>query len=1189
MWHTIRTQSTACITYASTVWVPYLIGGRWGVLQSVLHCSQMGHPDTVALPMDTFRDTRRRKRWRNPSLKTQVLATPSLDTDRHLRPRKRYRHASQEETSPASSLTLGLARTYLPPQLPDLGTVLRGNGRFDDWTRSGLSVTSECSGFVKFLRDYDWSQTVIGPMEGWTAPIRQSVYTMMSNPKARCIYFGHEDPIMLYNDACSKLLGNLHPAAMGVSGAVGAGDAWKFKFKYVKDVMSDGRAREQQDLLHSLPRDNLPLQESYFSWSIMPLVDDQGHIFGALKEIRETTEAVLAKRRNDTVKKARDMLKLVQPGVKIGTFWTEARKVIDSNLQDFPFCLMYSIPQDLHSEKVRLAAVEDVVPSPLKLESAIGLQSDHELVLDQIDVRGSGHHPLSKYFRSTWMTGEPTLLKVSDGTLPEALRIAIDDRGFGTVCHSAILHPIRGLADSGDIGFILTGLNPQRPLDIPYSEFLRVLIDQFVKIATSITVQEEREKVMLIRKRAEEQERLFQRLAQVAPGGLALVEADTGRLRFYNTTFEALINLKADENLSWDNRIPKHPDDITKSEKIWDRLVSTLSKQKETHFQFRVQMDMATSADANKPEDWKWIHAYASIERDNMGFVKWVILFLTDVTPQFEEQGKRLEDALETKRQSENFIDMTCHEMRNPLSAIIQSADGILASFDADTADALSPSNSHVLSEVQASVIDSVQTILLCAQHQKRIVDDTLTLSKLESNLLLIAPDRMQPVSLIERALQMYDAELTDAAIAWSISVDESYKGLNIDHVLLDASRLLQILINLLTNAIKFTRNRDEKRIDIVLSASLEPPSAGTRDLEFITPRASHVDIFASPEWGKGQEMYLQFEVRDTGKGLTAEEISRLFSRFQQASAKTASQHGGSGLGLFISRELAELQGGQIGVSSVAGKGTTFAFYTKVRRYQPEVSDDKATSESASDIPGVQPLQKPNAVSMTYSDAVMATACEEATKPLEPSDLHVLLVEDSIINQKVTAIGLRKKGCTVHVANHGVECLEFLEKCCYRQHSVPKIKINDELLIDSELIAPRIPLSVILLDQEMPVMDGLTCVRRIREMQRTGDLSGHIPVIACTGNARREKVSLSLEAGMDEVVTKPFRINELIPKMFETIQKIKASEARKLSTDSNDSNGSGTSIEPASGESPYSVSTATSCSSAEEEEEEEER
>lgn len=96
--------------------------------------------------------------------------------------------------------------------------------------------------------------------------------------------------------------------------------------------------------------------------------------------------------------------------------------------------------------------------------------------------------------------------------------------------------------------------------------------------------------------------------------------------------------------------------------------------------------------------------------------------------------------------------------------------------------------------------------------------------------------------------------------------------------------------------------------------------------------RAKRTDQTFGPDWGDGEEIFLEFAVRDTGRGLTPEEKKLLFQRFSQASPRTHVQYGGSGLGLFISRELTELQGGEIGVSSEAGKGSTFAFYVKCRR-----------------------------------------------------------------------------------------------------------------------------------------------------------------------------------------------------------------------------------------------------------------
>lgn len=117
---------------------------------------------------------------------------------------------------------------------------------------------------------------------------------------------------------------------------------------------------------------------------------------------------------------------------------------------------------------------------------------------------------------------------------------------------------------------------------------------------------------------------------------------------------------------------------------------------------------------------------------------------------------------------------------------------------------------------------------------------------------------------------------------------------------------------------------------------------------------------------------------------------------------------------------------------------------------------------------------------------------------------------------------LRRLGCTVHLANHGLEALSFLETTSHWHNSS----------------STATPLSVILMDLEMPVLGGLECVKQIRELQETGKLVRHVPVIAVTANARNEQIAVAVRAGMDEVVTKPFRIPELVPKMEELVAKI---------------------------------------------------
>jgi CheY-like chemotaxis protein len=141
-------------------------------------------------------------------------------------------------------------------------------------------------------------------------------------------------------------------------------------------------------------------------------------------------------------------------------------------------------------------------------------------------------------------------------------------------------------------------------------------------------------------------------------------------------------------------------------------------------------------------------------------------------------------------------------------------------------------------------------------------------------------------------------------------------------------------------------------------------------------------------------------------------------------------------------------------------------------------------------------------------------------------------ISDNMINQKVMATQLRKQGLTVHVANHGLECLDFISQSSYSSEPTTPL--------DQQEHPPTVatPLSIILLDLEMPVMDGLSCIRHIREKQQRGEILGHVPVIAVTANARREQINSAIEAGMDEVVTKPFRIPELVPQMRKLVAEV---------------------------------------------------
>ena len=269
-------------------------------------------------------------------------------------------------------------------------------------------------------------------------------------------------------------------------------------------------------------------------------------------------------------------------------------------------------------------------------------------------------------------------------------------------------------------------------------------------------------------------------------------------------------------------------------------------------------------------------------------------------------------------------------------------------------------------------------------------------------------------------------------------------------------------------------------------------------------------------DWGTGQIIYLRFKVEDTGCGLTAAEKKVLFERFSQASPRTHAQYGGSGLGLFISRQLAELHGGQIGVASESGTGSVFGFFVATRRSQPPPPRTAQALLSVGAAIGdeISPTQR---VAIHQRDLTQvippATLVAAQTSSIfHPKDLHILVVEDNLINQKVLVKQLKAVGSGVNVANDGIEALAFLATTRFRKEGGPE-------------------LSIILMDLEMPNMDGLTCIREIRKMEKEGEILGHVPVIAVTANVRDEQIAAAIGAGMDHVVSKPFRIADLYKKI----------------------------------------------------------
>lgn len=281
------------------------------------------------------------------------------------------------------------------------------------------------------------------------------------------------------------------------------------------------------------------------------------------------------------------------------------------------------------------------------------------------------------------------------------------------------------------------------------------------------------------------------------------------------------------------------------------------------------------------------------------------------------------------------------------------------------------------------------------------------------------------------------------------------------DWVKLDPSRVLQILINLLSNAIKFTSTQKKKEIIVSIGASKAQPTSahGVHYLASNTTRhQKNATETAEMDWGTGELIYLQIQVQDTGRGLHEHERKLLFQRFSQSSPRTHVQYGGSGLGLFISRELTELQGGEIGVLSQAGVGSTFAFFVKSRRTDPPAPTlTRRTSGQSPIIPESlhfdirkQKALNPTAFTQlpTRTGSPISVTRGNATPAVSDEARHVLVVEDNLVNCKVLSKQLKGAGCVVSVANHGGEALEFIEKSHFCKDGGNKLNI---VLMDLEV------------------------------------------------------------------------------------------------------------------------------------------
>jgi signal transduction histidine kinase len=633
------------------------------------------------------------------------------------------------------------------------------------------------------------------------------------------------------------------------------------------------------------------------------------------------------------------------------------------------------------------------------------------------------------FFDEAYQAGDMLFRSVEEDTIDPKLMQGLYSKGFLDPCQAVVILPItpttgHSVERNTALGFVVIGLNTRRPFDNDYQQFIKVLQRQLTTSMASVLLLEEEirrgrtiaEQAALDQKLLED--KLRERTVELEARSLQLKhftdsagvgisvlefapEFPKGRYAYRNDKWWELTsgekqveeNIPVGASFLWE-RI--HKEDVEMTRQHWQNL---LAHRMNYSLVFRISRTEA--AEPDNEADWRWLLAYSLSVLDNDGQMTSVITSLTDITAQKLAESAQMRlasEAIEAKQQQENFIDVTSHEMRNPLSAIMISADDIITS--------LQPLESRYadLRETFRSAIDAAQIIADCAQHQRRIVDDILTISKLDSGLFSFTPVPCSVETVINNLLKMIEPELAAGGISRNLELDPSFQILDIEQVLIDPSRLLQILINLLTNAVKFTKYAQKRVIDIYLRASLERPASTMHGQEYLPKRQQRQAELSAKDNSREEKIFLEFSIEDTGKGLSAEEKNLLFQRFSQA-PKTHVHYGGSGLGLFISRELVELQGGQIGVSSEGkDQGCNFSFYIEARRIGHVES---SAVQANSNIMAINQAHSTYAIRSALDhdgmDIDLTTpGIDTPSSPpffTNPSAIqHALLVEDNIVN-----------------------------------------------------------------------------------------------------------------------------------------------------------------------------------------------
>jgi signal transduction histidine kinase/CheY-like chemotaxis protein len=1035
-----------------------------------------------------------------------------------------------------------------------------------DWTRAD---PERLTGHLRDCRNVDWAETPLGPIEMWPDELRSFANLIMidSDP---CILFWGPQNTMIYNEHYIQVVGDKHPSCLGTNVLETLSEYSEYLIGVFENARKSGKIVEMPFIPVFFLNEHGQLEEQYLSSKMFPIVGQNNEVVAIFQRNTYKTDEIQLQRRLAI------LTELPTKIIHARTFHRFCRltmEVLAGDEKDIMAASLYITDKLDFDARFHSAFVKSPKARFVR-RGHFRVSQNHPLAISELDAQSPGEG-LMKYFNLSLARNERIVLKAADGTLPASLVEGALSAVFEEQCRAVIISPLRQAPSEPVFGFLVVAANPRTRVNAMYlsweAAITGLISTAFASLMSlqdelnSRAVSEEEavfQQATLSQKLKEkelqvlQQERIFLRFVEHSTMGIYIFTPD-GKFIYRNRTFNEIYDSEdVDFSIELCTKIYTDPEF---EGRINDQVKTLLEEKKPINVEIKLTRSWNPdtgygSIESGKAEDAHrvWVMASAFPELGPDGDVVQIMGCVTDISAlkyAIHMQERQTADAMDSKRRLENFIDTTNHELRNPLSAVILAGDDVLNSIRSLTERTPAEDLNAPMRTLLQNLVENGKTIIQCAKHQKRIVDDVLTASKLDSDLVEICPGPVDPLEEMKSCIDMFAADAQEARVKVTFAITPAFQQRIPKRLVYDSTRWLQVLINLLTNALKFTRFESTRAVQITLDISPVPPlqsspghSAGFTLLpQSYLPPWHPRDPTTSSDWGTGQTLYLVTTVSDTGRGLTSAEQASLFSRFMQASPKTHVRYGGSGLGLFISRRLAEMQGGAIGVASQAGKGSQFAFYIKVRESDSSFSQIPTTPSAAAAV-GDELRRTPHTDSLDFSNDQEDAVTAEITRlkvgldrltTRVPESLTILLVEDNLLNQKILAKQLRTLGCVVVTANHGLEAIERIKESNYGTPNpesyfakAAQIKHPGKKHINSTTNGD---LSVVLLDWEMPVMDGLSCIQRIRQMERDGSLKGRVPVIGVTANARAAQLERAVNAGMVSFHSSEYKRSMLIP------------------------------------------------------------